>query len=326
MVSLGELHISREHIVQSDNAESEVIMRFVVEGTDDDAAVKELVETSVSVPTFFRGLRRSEIRIVPEYTVNGDGLWYVDVLYRQRGLNKPTLQFRNTGATIHVDKAIALVSETASSGVPSDRQLVIAEDAEGKVQGIDILVPYGELVITQILSQLAWSPAYRLILSNLTGKVNSNFFVDWPPGEVLFTGFESSWSEIEAEAAWSAIVAYSSSSTPVSFNNGVWQANQSTNPGESPTTHPAKWDDISFTGQQDVTVSYTFGIRKSETQDFGTMTGIAKKGWEIYDVHFTKITDPNGRIISEPAEVYVYQVYPTASFTVLGLNVLGGKP
>jgi len=67
-------------------------------------------------------------------------------------------------------------------------------------------------------------------------------------------------------------------------------------------------------------ITYRFAASPNQNNiTIGSITGITKKGWEYLWVRYEKSTDQNC-LVQVPKAVYVHEVYPSASFSALGLG------
>jgi hypothetical protein len=87
--------------------------------------------------------------------------------------------------------------------VAPDFQGAIGVSADG-VEGIDITIPVYHFAETHSKPNAQITGAYKGVLFNLTGKVNSDGFRGFAPGEVLFLGASGSkrgsgWGGAEAD-------------------------------------------------------------------------------------------------------------------------------
>lgn len=75
-------------------------------------------------------------------------------------------------------------------------------------------------------------------------------------------------------------------------------------------------------GQEDWEISYRFAASPNVTGlVVGTMTGIAKKGWEYLWVRYQDAEDTAAKaLVKRPVSVYVEQVYPYGNFAGMGIG------
>ena len=54
----------------------------------------------------------------------------------------------------------------------------------------------------------------------------------------------------------------------------------------------------------------------------GSMTGIAKRGWDYLWIRYADVEDPDAKmLVKRPLSVYIEQVYPYTNFAGLGIGV-----
>jgi hypothetical protein len=68
-------------------------------------------------------------------------------------------------------------------------------------------------------------------------------------------------------------------------------------------------------------ITFRFAASPNKTSlSVGSITGVAKKGWEYLWVLYKTTTDASNRTIKVPQAVYIEQIYETAAFSGLGLG------
>jgi hypothetical protein len=72
------------------------------------------------------------------------------------------------------------------------RELILQFVTPDRVEGTDITVPVFNFTETHYILNELVTPAYKLTLFNLTGKVNGGVFKGFAKGEVLFLGASGS--------------------------------------------------------------------------------------------------------------------------------------
>ncbi len=74
---------------------------------------------------------------------------------------------------------------------------------------------------------------------------------------------------------------------------------------------------------QDAAMTFRFAASPNRRNvKIGSITGISKRGWEYLWVRYTPAQDPGtGKLLPQPAVVYVEQVYEYGDFYRLGINV-----
>ncbi|XZE35846.1 hypothetical protein SH501x_001390 [Pirellulaceae bacterium SH501] len=65
---------------------------------------------------------------------------------------------------------------------------------DGKVDGVDVIIPSLSVVVTQRMAGAALTPTYALAVANLVGKYNNAGFLGFPAGSLQFTAGDGSLS------------------------------------------------------------------------------------------------------------------------------------
>jgi hypothetical protein len=98
-----------------------------------------------------------------------------------------TIRGRTTGGTQKIIGSLATVE--MSENAPNFNKL-IGVNADGTVEGTEVVVPVLQLAIDVQYPIGFLNSAMIKIWSNNTGKVNNSAFLDWAAGEVLYEGSE----------------------------------------------------------------------------------------------------------------------------------------
>ena len=179
-ITIDETYRSREG-TEGDQPSAE--LRFVIQGTDDDAIVRSLL--LASSPKKYLGLRRTGVTFEP---LGGD-IWEGTAQYSKQ-LSQFT--FDTGGGTQHISQSRGTVGGYAAPGeVAPDFGGAIGVN-EDQVAGTDITVPVYNFTETHYIDDLLVTEDYKLILFNLTGKVNDGTFKGFAKGELLFLGASGS--------------------------------------------------------------------------------------------------------------------------------------
>jgi hypothetical protein len=182
LATIRERYDSRE---ATEGAESpSVDLIYIVEGTEDDAAVRTLVEATI--PGFYAGLTFQTYHINHE----GGGVWEVTVRYGKKEpkeTGESSFSFDTGGVTAHITQSLSTVNKYAPSGTAPDCQGAIGVTGDS-VEGTDVTVPVYNFTETHYLPDAAVTGAYKLALFQLTGRVNNGVFKGFAAGEVLFLG------------------------------------------------------------------------------------------------------------------------------------------
>ncbi|NMD86304.1 hypothetical protein HF882_06865 [Victivallis vadensis] len=107
---------------------------------------------------------------------------------------EPTVSFDCSGGTTHIVRSLnqrKLKSEPNPGGMIGWNGKL---GAEAEYSGVDVVSATMRETYTSRMKLSRLTTAYKRMLANLTGKVNSGVFKGWKPGEVLFLGASFSGS------------------------------------------------------------------------------------------------------------------------------------
>lgn len=118
--------------------------------------------------------------------------WAVEVPYdgRKNETGEWTWNFDTTGGTIHITNAKEEVGRYPTATAP-DQLGAIAVDGD-EVKGIDIVIPALKINVQFSHPLGVVTLAKAKFLSDITGTVNTDTFLTFAPGEVLFLGARGS--------------------------------------------------------------------------------------------------------------------------------------
>lgn len=236
----------------------------VVEGTEDDAEVRALVESTI--PAIHLGL------VFQTYHMAhlGGGVWEVSSRYGKsepKDTGASSFSFDTGGVTAHITQSLSTAGRYAPAGSTAPDCKGAIGVTTDSVEGTDVTVPVYNFTETHYLPVASVSPAYKAALFGLTGRVNSGSFRGFAVGEVLFLGASGSQR-----------------------------------------------------GADDWEITYRFAASPNVTGlAVGSITGIAKKGWEYLWVRYGDAEDENV-LVKRPIAAYVEQVYPLGDFAGLGIG------
>ena len=180
-ITINETYRSREG-TEGDSPSAE--LRFVIRGTSSDVTVRGLLEASS--PEIYLGLRRTDYSFEP---LGGD-VWNGSVRYSER--EEPQFTFDTGGGSQHISQSLTTVGRYAapSETAPLFHGAIGVNDDQ--VAGTDITVPVYNFTETHFINNSLVTPAYKLALFSLTGRVNESGFKGFAKGELLFLGASGS--------------------------------------------------------------------------------------------------------------------------------------
>lgn len=175
--------------------------RLKIEGvTDKDTAVSYAIASTPSlVSTVYGILYRDDVRV----TRVAYNQWTVEVPYGQRknATGEWTWDFDTTGGTVHITQAKEELRRYPTATAP-DQLGAIAVDGHD-VKGIEIVIPAMKINVQFKHPLGVVTLAKAKFLSDMTGKTNSDTFLTFSPGQVLFLGARGSdGSEAEATISY----------------------------------------------------------------------------------------------------------------------------
>jgi len=168
----------------------QVELRYTVRGTDD--GVEARAALAAASPTMFDPwgggttfLPREFVTVQPV----GDQLWEGIVRYANIPQTEQSVfSFDTGGGTQHITHSRETVARYAPPGKTApDFKGGIGVTADS-VEGVDITVPIYQFAETHYKPDSAVTAAYKGTIFTLTGRVNSEPFKGFAPGECLFLG------------------------------------------------------------------------------------------------------------------------------------------
>ena len=259
----------------------EATLRYIVQGTDDDTAVRTTVDATA--PADYKGLDQQDYEMRPLGGTPGKEVWEVEVSYSngttqkepERTQNPPqtgdsSFSFNTGGGTQHISQSLATIASykaAANPNNPPDNKQAIGVHGD-QVDGVDIVVPVLNFAETHYLALGTVTATYVKNLARLTGTVNDAAFKGFDAGEVLFLGASGSQR-----------------------------------------------------GDQDWEIAFNFAANENVTGiSVGDITGIDKQGFHYLWVRYVEVEDQN-HLTKRPEYVYVEQVYQSRDFSLLGIGV-----
>jgi hypothetical protein len=169
------------------NASAE--LRYNVRGTLDDAEARAALrdQTPAYFDLYNDGvylLIRDSLTVQPV----GNDLWEGIVRYAVGPQTDDSVfAFDTGGGTQHITQSLATARYAPAGKTAPDFQGAIGVTADS-VEGVDITVPVYQFSETHYFANELITPAYKLALFALTGKVNNAAFRGLAAGECLFLG------------------------------------------------------------------------------------------------------------------------------------------
>ena len=166
-----------------------ITLEYVATGETDQATVHAyaLAMTPAVFATAAGLTYRSDVLIEPA----GYAIYNVSVPYStaKQDVGSVTLSFDTTGGTLHISASKQTVGKFVASGTAPDcKQAIGVSGPDKEPDGAEIVVPVLKLTATFKQPAGVITIAQIKNLARWTGKVNSDTFLTFAPGEVLFLG------------------------------------------------------------------------------------------------------------------------------------------
>jgi len=177
--SASELFQSRMQVL--DLYKPTCVFLYMVSGAaDENDATGAAIAAS---PSSYGYAFRRQCEIVERIN---DDTWKVAVKYdvQPEDWSPAEISFDSTGGTAHITQAVAQINAYALVGTPADLYGTIGYDGD-KVNGCDVVTPVWKRTE---LWYFADADLLESAWFNATGKVNSDSFRGYAPGELLFEG------------------------------------------------------------------------------------------------------------------------------------------
>lgn len=181
-----------------------------------------------------------------------------------KGNADPVVSFDTTGGSAHINLSFGTTRYPDSA---TDYGGAIEVDADGNVQGCDIVMPTMTYTETHYFKPAKMTDDYRLALYACTGKINKENFRGFNAGEVLFTGASARRTGTGTDDLWE-----------VTFNFSISRDHSINYGGEIGTvTKPgwayawAKFADAVADGKRRKTPVAVYVEKVYESVDFSTL-------------------------------------------------------
>ena len=192
-------------ISSTGNPPTETRRLKICDVTDKDTAVSYAIASTPSlISTTYGILYRDDIRV----TQVAYNQWTVEVPYgvQKNATGEWTWDFDTTGGTVHITQAKEELRRYPTATAPNQLGSIAVDGDE--VKGVEIIVPAMKINVQFKHPLGVVTLAKAKFLSNMTGKTNSDKFLTFAPGEVLFLGARGSdGSEAEATIGYSFAMA-----------------------------------------------------------------------------------------------------------------------
>lgn len=220
----------------------------------------------------------------------GYSVWHATARYAPNDLFDVTWSGDTSGGTAHVTQSKKTLAryarhEVDEDTIPDYRGAINVSD--NGVGGVDIVVPVFNFSATYAVPREQFTPAYRLVLFGLTGKVNSHLFYGLQRGEALFQG--ATWTDKKNSPF--VEVGYKFAGLP-------------------------NKDDIRIDG---VTQDPTVDSQDPSVQIPGWY--LSKEGWQyLWILYRDKVESGKPFLVKQPEFVFIEQLYDYGPFHLLGLG------
>lgn len=164
-------------------------IKFAAEGEWNWSTVAS--QALLSIPTYASHPSGTLYRQNMTISEIGHALYHITVPYGQQeqaATGAYTLSFDTTGGTVRIFNSKETISKNAASGESApDYKGLIGVNGD-KVEGVDIIIPALKVNVQFKHPSGVITTAQMKTLANATGSVNSDSFLGFSAGEVLFLG------------------------------------------------------------------------------------------------------------------------------------------
>jgi len=181
-----------------------ITFNYIIRGSTDDIAVKKHLITKTTLS--YDGMKRESCNIKPL----GQDWWEGEVKYTwkeaedkdDKGWPLPSYSFDTKGGTFHVSHSIKTVKSYSATGDPApqfDGGIGVTKD---KIDGVDVIIPKLSFQETHHFPLDKVDGEFLKDLARATGKVNSDTWRTFAPGELLFLGASGSKGESDVAVTY----------------------------------------------------------------------------------------------------------------------------
>lgn len=179
--------------IARDGRDPSVELRFLVIGTTDELAARQALFNQTAATYDFYGsglvqIPRLNVEVKPLSYIAHGGIWDGVVHYGRAAAIK-VVSFDTTGGAEHISQSIQTIAAYGRPGTsPPNFHGAIGVTPEGRVEGVDVPARKYEWTEQHRLADEFVTPGWRMLVAELTGKVNSAIFRNFPIGTVWFGG------------------------------------------------------------------------------------------------------------------------------------------
>ena len=195
---------------------------FVFDADDEDAALEFAKE---KIAASFQGMALDSVKL--EERIN-ETTFKVIASYKPQSFSygsdgqiqepEPLYTFDTGGGTQHLTQSIKTAGKFPSDA--PDYGGAIGYDGEN-VNGVDIVQPVMNFAETHYFTQGKVTTTFKRKVAELTGKVNSDAFRGYDPGEVLFLGASGTLRGDKSTSLWEINYRFAVSPNRKQFNVGA---------------------------------------------------------------------------------------------------------
>lgn len=169
---------SRSFVISRDGSDDSATLKYAAGVTENEVQIRDLAESKIS--NRFRELYLQHLNFEP---LTG-GIWEVTAEYGILDRTKNVFQLDTSGGAENVTQSLSTIGRYGNA---PDCEGAVNFDGEN-VQGADIMSRRFAWNEQYRMSAAYFTPAYRLVLFNLTYTVNNGPFRGLAAGEVMFMG------------------------------------------------------------------------------------------------------------------------------------------
>lgn len=178
----AEKYDSRPAHVNRDEWASHVTLKYSAGGTEEDRTIYDLCQANL--PEKYYDLYLQSF----DYDPLGGGVWEITARYGLVDRSEKVYNLDTSGGSAHVSQSLSTIGRY---GIAPDCKGAINFDGE-RVEGVDISTRRFAWNEQYKLRPTQFTQAYKLILFNMTYRMNNATFRGFAAGEVLFQGATAS--------------------------------------------------------------------------------------------------------------------------------------